>query len=253
MRDQIRRIPFPSHIRQMAIPALLLYLAAPALLLAFQPGKWSHTDPYILADRTGGPRRLAVLDGSGKLLKQALYSYNSSGRLLEERYLDGTGKEEGRTVFLYESGLLSKERLLDRSGKLVSLQEHHYKNGELLETVVHDAKGQELIRQIYHYRKGQIAGGEEISGNGKDPFQFLYDESGRLTAVQFLDSSKKVIAEILYHYNSAGQLAERIRTQAGTKSICRYTYSPEGRLASYTYFNEQDGKLTADRTLRLEY
>lgn len=231
------------------IALVLFFVFSP--VHAYHPGKWSHTDDFILNKNLKGPSELKVFDEKGTLLQRAAYEYRSDGLLLKEKYYNGKGAYTGRTEYDYDSsGSLRRESLFNGEGELLNRTAYNFE-GHLPKTIsVYNPDGSLLLTQNYNISNGKLTGGEEITGENVDLFSFDY-EGSQLSSVNVFGDQKEVLSKVLYAYQN-GLLIERRREQGQQVSTCKYEYE-KGRLKSYTFYNMQQGKWSFDKKLELIY
>jgi len=231
---------------------LILMILTAGTLQAYQPGKWSPLDTYVLNPKSRGPISLQVKDEKGEIRKSAKFEYDSSNRLVKEVYLDQSGRIEGETVYRYLDNLLKEEELFDKTGKGMQKKLFHYKNNDLTHIEVVDGSGKIQSKQSFLTKQSRILSGQEESNGVIDKFILKYD-SDRPIAFQFLGPDGKQTGAIQYRYDESGKLIERIREWNGERNICKYQYNQKGDIQSYTYYNEISGKLVMDKTLVFQY
>ncbi len=230
--------------------SVLLFLTTS--LGAYQPGKWYHTDPYVVTARKGGPLFAEVYDPTGQLLKKATYAYSQDGHILKETYFNSRGTQEGETSFEYDSkGQPLQEVLYDPRGNILSKRLYSYSDNRLASTKAIDEKGGVILEQDYYYHGQKISGGVEKAG--EDSLQFLFKYQGdKLIMVTVLNIDGSPLSQVKYSYNSKGQLTSREKNHLGEKSLCRYDYS-NGKLIAYTYFNQGEHGWSTEKSIRLHY
>jgi hypothetical protein len=189
-----------------------------------------------------------VKDASGKTLEISDFNYDNDGRLIEEKFLDPSGKYRGNIEYVYEKGKISLETLKDESGKIISKKEFRY-HAKSMEIVVVDPKGTTLIRHQIRHDNMKISGGKEINGNITDQFTMSYDKQGRMSVFRMIRKDGSSLSEISFTYDETGKLVSRTLKDESGESICKYEYDSKGNLISYVYYNNTDGKLLKDKYL----
>jgi len=232
--------------------SIAIGLVMSGTLSAYQVGKWDPLDRYIVGVDGAGPRKLIVTDSDGKVLQSAEYRYDSTGKLIEERYSDSDGKHNGNTHYFYKNGKLISEVLKSSSGTPLSEQKFSYDKGGNIIRIVITIEGKTAITQSYLYKKGVLIGGKEVSGKVTDPFRIEY-AGDRITALKFYNPDGSVYSEIQYRYDRSGRLIQRNRITSAEENTCRYSYDANGRVASYQYFNQRNGTWEPGKKFHFEY
>ncbi len=231
---------------------LILLALIPTSLMAYQPGKWYHTDPYINGNKLDGPSSIQVLDRHDQIMKTAKYEYISGGKLAREIYFDNRLRNEGETEFKYnKQGLPVSEILKNSKDQILSRREYHYQAGKLIKTSVMDETGVLVIEQTYIYRDNRIIGGIEKTGDDESKFKFIYMKN-MLSSVIVLNDDGRVLSEVNYKYDSKGRLISREKKHLDSISLCKYEYNGS-RLISYTYFFKSNGSMIVDKKIQLNY
>ncbi len=253
----LRSISIGKRLSQGLSSIASLLLLFPASLAAYQPTRWSPMNLYVENAVPNGPQAIEVLDAQGVLLARAEYSYTAKGQLHRERYRDADGKLQGDTVYKYGNYGIVEEKLFNSSGKLLSRVQFLYDAKKRLESMhLLGATDEVKMVQRYRYENGRLIGGVEENGERREYFRFQYEKE-RLTALIIRDERQKRIAKISYRYNRKGQLHERIRLHDRQVSRCLYHYNAEGKIASYTYYEQiggqRDGKDSWRKTKVLNF
>ncbi len=237
---------------RITVLTFLIFIIPSANLFPYQPGKWSHTDELVQGTASALPKELHVFSPEGKLIQKAVFEYNSDRRLRKEKYFDAAGEYTGVTEYSYnKEKRIETETLYDKAGKALGRRVYRYKGNWLYAVDYFDEAGNKSITQRYRHDGRMLIGGEEISGENADRFSLIYNDK-QLSAVQVFGPDKGILSEVVYTYNSSGQLLERIRKQGTNQSLCRYEYSGVN-LKSFTYFTQVNGKWSLDKKLVLIY
>jgi len=204
-------------VRKISI--LLLF---PGALLAYQPGKFTPLDVYVVQGATAGPHRMTAKDSTGRVLEIAEFQYDAKGRLMRESYTDASGKQIGNTEYKRSNGRLTEEVRYKADGKILSRTVYGYEGEGLTSIAVYNEAGVVELRRKYNLTKGKVTGGEEIVDSTIDKFILKYKEDGSTDALVFVQSDGHPFGQILYRYDSKGRIQERERIQNEKRELCRY-------------------------------
>lgn len=231
---------------------ILILFLIPSLSHAYQPGRWYHTDPYVISVHEPRLKRIEVTDSRGSIMKKAEYKYRSDGLLEYEIYYTADGRKEGITRFEYDSnGRPESETLMDHQDKTLSKRIYSYKKNMLIATEVYDESNRKVIKQEYVYRDQKIVGGTESTEGDESKFRFLYNGS-LLSEVTVLNDDGSVLSKVTYTYDKQKRLKERERAHLETHSLCKYQYNGK-TLKSYTFYVGNGKTWKEDKTITLFY
>lgn len=231
---------------------LVLVSFSQSAIVAYQPGKWDWMDTYILKGDKNGPSGVVFKNAKGEILESSTFEYDGNGRLISELFYTEAGKYKGRLDYVYDGTNLTMEILKDPGGKILSKKSISYRNGMPDQVRVTGENGAVLIEQRYNTKNNSIVSGKEINGDITDRFSIEY-KMGKPVKFKVLNKNGAPLSEIHYIYDNQGRLIKRELTVEDQKSSCVYNYGPNGKLISFTYFNESNGKILQDSTIEIVY
>ncbi|GBF51338.1 hypothetical protein LPTSP4_28700 [Leptospira ryugenii] len=240
----------------MRIIFLFIFLLASSLF-AYTPGKWSYKDQLIFSKQTKSPQKEIIRNAEGTVVFVTDFIYDDEGRLVEERYSKGEGIKEGRTVYRYRNGLVIGEEVYSSDDTLVERKEFLYKGKFIQKIITKDESGKVLI----HYtltvdKEGSVIAGEGVNADTNDleSFRFSLDPKRPNVQIQTMFSDKKkALGEVVFKYDTKGQLVEREFSQGETKRVHKLKYKQDGLLESYTFHVKQSDQWVLEKTHTLIY
>ncbi|MCE9597754.1 MAG: hypothetical protein K8S54_07290 [Spirochaetia bacterium] len=232
----------------------LASLAIPSVLFAYQPGRFTPLDVYVLKGAPSGPTSLVARSPDGAILERAQYKYDASGRLTFETFTNAKDVASGSTEYKRAGDKLAEEVRKNQSGSIMSRTVYSYEGDTLSAIEVYNEKGIMELRRRYHLTQGRITGGEEIVATTTDKFVIKYDEGSVLPqALVFVQADGHPFGQILYRYDSQKRLVERERVQNENRELCKYEYDQKGRVVSYSYFGFINNQWKLRKTLTYTY
>ncbi|MGE3467982.1 MAG: hypothetical protein AB7J13_13755 [Pyrinomonadaceae bacterium] len=175
-------------------------------------------------------------------------TYDEAGREIERRQVSDFGEAMGTITRSFDkSGLLTEDRWLDPKGKLLRRNVYHYANDRLTETLTYDEAGRLIEKTLNKYDlRGRLK--EEVYF---DPITirartvFKYDAKDNLIETAFfLANGKRAIApvgpcvgahRVTSRYHESGRIiGQSVFEDSGTeKRSYKWIYNDEGRVVSY--------------------
>lgn len=232
----------------------ILLSVLPSIAFAYQPGKFTPLDVYVLKGAPAGPTSLVARGADGAILERAQFKYDGSGRLTTETFVNSKDAVYGSTEYKRAGDKLSEEVRKNQSGSIMSRTVYSYEGETLSAIEVYNEKGIMELRRRYFLTQGRITSGEEIIATTKDKFVIKYDEGSTLPqALVFVQSDGHPFGQILYRYDAQKRLVERERVQNERRELCKYEYDEKGRVLSYSYFDFIDNKWKLKKTLTYSY
>ncbi|MBL8021538.1 MAG: hypothetical protein JNM27_17845 [Leptospirales bacterium] len=229
-------------------------LLLPGVLLAYQPGKFTPLDVYVLKGAPAGPTSLVARAADGAILERAQFKYDGAGRLTTETFVNAKDAVSGTTEYKRAGDRLSEEVRKNQSGNIMSRTVYSYEGDNLSAIEVYNEQGVMELRRRYFLSQGKITSGEEIVATTKDKFIIKYDEGSTLPqALVFVQADGHPFGQILYRYDSQKRLTERERVQNERRELCKYEYDQKGRVQSYSYFDFIDNQWKLKKTLTYSY
>ena len=242
---------FLNLTRRSLVVATVFFAAGS--VLAFQPVRYAPMDLYIQKPMPGGPKSVRVLDPEGAVLSSARFEYNGAGQLVAERFMNASGEATGQTRYVYEDQRIKEEQTIDAAGKLIGRTAFVYDRKDVLVRLEQfDAERRLVMSHNYRYKDGRIVEGVEVAGEAKDQF-FLDYADDRLVSVTVKNNEHGQLSRIVYRYDEAGRLKQRVRESFGNRSRCDYLYDAQGRIQAYAYYNEINGRWEREKKLQFEY
>ena len=183
-----------------------------------QGGSLSYSEVYVY-DGSGNTGRCKVMDGSGSILDDYRYEYDSLGRLIRSSQVS-----DGETV-------LRTEHLYDADNRLTN------QNYQI---------GNKTFTESYRYNNNDGSMTGMTTANG-DNLNFSYDSIKRLEKVEAGSRYTKT-----YGYRTISQVSSLTYSRFTGAQTYRYTYTANGNIksvqlpnkSSITYTYDTQGQLT---------
>lgn len=210
-------------------------------------------DSYVTAGSPGGPASMVAKDAKGQTLETVQFTYDGSGKLIRESFVDSKGQPAGKAEYKRNGDQLTEELRFDRTGTLLSRTVFKYKDKDLIAMEVYNSQNALELRRTYTIQGGRITGGDEISDGVTDHFVMKYNDVARLLeALVFVQQDGHPFGHIAYRYDAQKRITERERVQVDKRELCRYEYDGAGRIIRFSYFVMQ-GDWRLQKTLTFTY
>ncbi|PJZ71079.1 hypothetical protein CH373_00720 [Leptospira perolatii] len=238
---------------------LFTFVSISSNLFAFTPGKWSHTDRYVLGSEKGGPTQELVKNSDGKIIYSANYKYDESGKLVQEFYIDSDGKGDGQTKFTYLNGKIQREELFNKNGKIVETKSFFYNpNGILSVVELKDEAGKLVLNCIISSwgENGLVRDAQTDWTNTKEKERFSVVKDNKnpsLFQQNIFNEDKQQVASTIYTYDEQGKLLSRMNVQGNLERLNRLIWDKNNRLQQLTFHVKQGDKWTLEKTHELVY
>jgi antitoxin component YwqK of YwqJK toxin-antitoxin module len=238
----------------MKILSLLIILFSNSVF-AYNPGKWSHLDKYVMGLEKNGPKQETVKNAEGKIIYKASYEYDEEGRLIKEVYTDGSGAPDGETVYQYDKNRVISEQLFSKQGLQEKKIFKYNSKGDLKEIIIYNAEGKEILRCIVTYMWNEQVGEGEIKWIKDKESEYFSTkrESATVYNQEIFDTKKKSVANVKYILDSNGKIIKRENVQSNTKRMSEIQYSPDGKISSFNFSVYQENEWKAIKTHELQY
>ncbi|EPG73685.1 hypothetical protein LEP1GSC058_3410 [Leptospira fainei serovar Hurstbridge str. BUT 6] len=228
-------------------------------LYSFTPGKWSHTDRYVIGSEKGGPSQEVVKNSNGKVIYTAKYSYDESGKLVREDYISQDGKSDGYTKFSYKDKKVQKEELFDKDGKNLETKTFMYdKNGILSSLDLFDQSGKLVLKcTILSWgENGLIKDAQTDWSDSKEIERFsIVKDSNKpgLYQQNIYNEDKQQVASTVLTFDKDGKLISRMNVQGNLERLNRMIWDNNNRLQQFTFLIKQGDKWALEKTHELVY
>ncbi|TGK11749.1 hypothetical protein EHO60_05505 [Leptospira fletcheri] len=228
-------------------------------LYSFTPGKWSHTDRFVIGSEKGGPAQEVVKNAEGKIIYTARYSYDESGKLLREDYITQEGKSDGFTKFTYKDKKIQKEELFDKDGKNVETKTFLYDKSGVLSSVELFDQNSKLILKctiLSWGENGLVKDGQTDWADSKEIERFsVVKDTNKpgLYQQNIYNEDKQQVASTVLTFDSRGKLVSRMNVQGNLERLNRMVWDDKNRLQQFTFLVKQGDKWALEKTHELMY
>lgn len=189
----------------------------------------SGDESYLTSFFDDSNRVIKTIDSAATIVTASSYTFSPEGLLL--------------TTYTRSS---------DTSKKFVQIEEHRweYANGKPVKmTKLKNGKVTETVNLKLDEKGNVIEEQSFIGGKGSEPFQYFYDNAGRLTdVVRYNPRVKKLLPEYLFEYSPTNQVIQKITVPSNSSNylIWRYQYDNRGlkiREAIFDKLKRLNGKI----------
>jgi len=235
---------------------ILLYLFTVSVLFSVTPGKWSYMDQFVLPGTAGaGPNSETVKDSSGKVIYRAAYTYGKNGKLVNEKYYDGSSPD-GRTEFSYKGSIIVKEVLYDKTNKVMEYKKYIYAGSELKSIELYDDKDDKLLTcRVGDIKKGFIYTAETVwvGKEDKETFRVTKEVNSNNLLQSIYDGSDKMVGTLKFILDKNGRIIKRENKQQGQERINTLEYDSAGRLIRSEFHVKQGKEVKLVKTHFFDY
>ena len=224
----------------------------------YSPGKWSPMDKYSFGTGKNGPKSETVTNKDGNIIYTAEYEYDENGKLIRENYKNGSGTDDGYTVYKYDKNRLVQEELHSSKGMEESkIFKYKDPSGELKTVSLLNAESKEIFRckvigmwnewitegEIYwlEAKETEIFSTSHDPGNPKQWNQEIYDEK------------KKSLAQIQVFFDEKGKIIRRENHQSSGKKMSELKYDENGRISEMIFSVYTENKWVPVKTHKFSY